>query len=62
MKTAGKVIDAVVIVGAVGIGISSALNIVSGIKSKKGAVIGIGVFTLLISGYALREAVRKIND
>jgi hypothetical protein len=62
MSTIGKVVDSAVIVGSAVVGISSINGILAGVKAKSGAVIAISSLTLLISVYALKEGVRKIND
>lgn len=62
MRTIGKVVDASVIIGGLAVGYGGGIAVLKGIKEKKGGVIAIGVLTILISIYAMREAVNKIND
>jgi len=62
MRTAGKILDATVIVGSAVTGFTGAKILMAGIKSKKGSVIFAGSMALLISVYAFKEAVNKIND
>ena len=62
MSAIGKVVDATVLVGGAVVGIGAVKAIVGGVKLKSGATIALGTITLLISIYAIREAVNKINE
>lgn len=62
-RTSGKVLDAVVIAGSFLAGYGAIKLLSQGVKMKnKGTAIAIGSITLLVSIYALKEAVRKINE
>jgi hypothetical protein len=62
MRTAGKIIDATVIVGSVFVGIGAVKGISQGVKLKSTGTIVLGGITLLIGIYAFREAMNKINE
>lgn len=62
MGVIGKVVDSAVIVGSTVVGISAINGIIAGAKAKSATIITISALTLLISVYALKEGVRKINE
>jgi hypothetical protein len=62
MGAVSKVVDSAVIVGSVMVGISAINGIISGAKVKSATIITISALTMLISIYALKEGVRKINE
>jgi len=62
MKTAGKIIDATVIVGSAFTAYTGGVMLIGGIKNKKVSVGFAGAMALLISVYAFKEAVKKINE
>lgn len=62
MRTAGKVVDASVIVGSLVVGYGGVMAITEGMRTNKTTTIAMGTLTLLIGIYALREAYTKINE
>jgi len=62
MKTLGKIVDATVVVGSLAVGYGGVKAIIGGVKGKSTGAIVLGSITLLISVYAMREAINKIND
>ncbi len=61
LKTTGKVVDGIVILGSAAVGIGAVIGIASGIKAKKYGAIAISSLTLLIGIYAIQSAAKKIN-
>jgi hypothetical protein len=62
MNTLGKVTDATVIVGSLVVGYAGVNAIMNGVKAKSTAIIAIGALTTLISIYAFKEAMQKIQE
>ena len=62
MNTIGKVTDATVIVGSIVVGYAGVNAIMNGVKAKSTAIIAIGALTTLISIYAFKEAMQKIQE
>ena len=62
MNTIGKVTDASVIVGSLVVGYAGINAIMNGVKDKSTAIIAIGALTTLISIYAFKEAMQKIQE
>ena len=62
MNTLGKVTDATVIVGSLVVGYGGINAIMNGVKAKSTAIIAIGALTTLISIYAFKEAMQKIQE
>jgi hypothetical protein len=62
MNTIGKVTDATVIVGSLVVGYGGINAIMNGVKGKSAAIIAIGALTTLISIYAFKEAMQKIQE
>jgi hypothetical protein len=62
MNTIGKVTDATVIVGSLVVGYAGVNAIMNGVKAKSTAIIAIGALTTLISIYAFKEAMQKIQE
>jgi hypothetical protein len=62
MNTLGKITDATVIVGSLVVGYAGVNAIMNGVKAKSTAIIAIGALTTLISIYAFKEAMQKIQE
>lgn len=62
MNTAGKVLDATVIMGSLVVGYGAGKAILEGMKSKSTGAILLGSLTLAIGIYAFKEAYTKINE
>lgn len=62
MKTAGKILDATVILGSLAVGYGGVKTIIGGAKIKSTGAIILGSLSLLICVYAMREAINKINE
>ena len=62
MGALSKIVDSTVIVGGAVVGIGAVKGIVEGVKLKSGTTIALGAISLLIGIYAIREAVKKINE
>jgi hypothetical protein len=62
MNTLGKITDATVIVGSLVVGYAGVNAVMNGVKAKSTAIIAIGALTTLISIYAFKEAMQKIQE
>ena len=59
MNTAGKLVDATVMVGSAFVIGTSAYQIIKGVSAKSTTAIALSALTLLIGVYAFKEAANK---